>query len=163
MLFRYRNFPKVPDKLIAEALEAIKGEDLRLNRELYSDRNDPGEQAGCICAFTEIPNLRKWFNKNIRPHLKDQERELHVQTIGTDVKPHKDPARRRVLNYLIDTGGDTVLTLHYKEDRKTMINAVQIEPFRWHELQTDVFHSVLGHERKRISLTYDVIKHWGKY
>lgn len=160
---RYRNYPAVPQEIIDEAVELTKGTNIRELSELYSKRNDTGEQASTICAYYPTVRIQEWFEDTIRPLIdnKDKALKLCIQTIGVGVKPHKDPARRVVLNYLIDTGGEEVYTTHHTEDKSMVVHKVKIEPLRWHELQTDIFHGVIGHVRKRVALTFDLVKYYG--
>ena len=160
---RYRDdLPVLPQELVDEAMEAPNGQNIRELQEKYGTRNDPGEQNHCICAYSNIPKLRYWFGRKVKPLLSYQEGNVFVQTIGTDVKIHKDPARRISLNYIIDTGSDNeVRTTHYSEDKSLTVHSEVIIPHGWHEIQTDIFHSVIDHSRKRIGLTFDLVKHYG--
>jgi hypothetical protein len=83
--------------------------------------------------------------------------------------PHVDFSRRYTLNYILDTGGDNVLTNFYCEDgfnllrtdipdrsyqykNLNLIDSVQFEPNRWHILNTKIIHGVTNIISPRISV-----------
>lgn len=61
---------------------------------------------------------------------------------------HKDDSCTAKLNYVIDPGGDNVITHIYNDDQQEVAR-FRVEPYRWHVLQTSVFHSVSGIEPGR--------------
>jgi hypothetical protein len=90
---------------------------------------------------------------------------------GTTITPHIDEMRRYAVNYVISTGGNSVTSFYkpkpefehlhvyaqtvFPFDRLDKIKEIQIEPHRWHRLDTSVIHSVenIDPTLKRISLS----------
>ncbi len=117
--------------------------------------------------------LRSWLSEN-----------LNFEFVGNyivfngPVLPHKD-MRQYACNYIVDPGGDDIRTTVwdgqlsstqynlYQGDSErqgdkvsdtslTELQSMVIEPFRWHSLRTDLFHSVTGNfsqPRVLISIT----------
>ena len=57
------------------------------------------------------------------------------------------------LIYLVELGGNNVLTNFYEEDKITVTNSYNIEARRWHILQAEKYHSVHNVESVRFSIT----------
>jgi hypothetical protein len=120
--------------------------------------------------FLEVNDeLNKWARENIDANIA----HVSIQAMygGTTITPHIDEMRSYAFNYVIATGGNSK-TCFYKPknefshlstyaqtifpfDRLDLIEQVQIEPYRWHRLDTTTIHSVehLDPTLKRISLS----------
>lgn len=117
-------------------------------------------------ANTELNN---WARQYIDPNVA----YVSIQAMygGTTITPHIDEMRSYALNYVVATGGNSK-TCFYKAkeeynhlhaypqtifpfDRLDLIEEIQIEPHRWHRLDTTTIHSVenLDPQLKRISLS----------
>jgi hypothetical protein len=108
-------------------------------------------------------NVCDWFNcagfQTQMPYLPSQSHLPH-----TDTWP-----RRWVLNYNLQTGGSKVITRWYQEqghellrndctrpaslDNLVCVESVQLEPHRWHVLNTSVLHAVDNIETTRMTIS----------
>ncbi len=120
--------------------------------------------------FLEVnEELNKWARENIDSKIA----HVSIQAMygGTTITPHIDEMRTKALNYVISTGGKSK-TCFYKPkkeyqhlvaypqtvfpfDRLELVEEIQIEPYKWHELNVTEIHSVenLDPTLKRISLS----------
>jgi hypothetical protein len=120
--------------------------------------------------FLEVnEELNKWTRENIDNKIA----HVSIQAMygGTTITPHIDEMRTKALNYVISTGGESK-TCFYKPkkeyqhlvaypqtvfpfDRLELVEEIQIEPYKWHELNVTEIHSVenLDPTLKRISLS----------
>lgn len=120
--------------------------------------------------FLEVnEELNKWARENIDSNIA----HVSIQAMygGTTITPHIDEMRTRALNYVISTGGQSK-TCFYKPkteyqhlvaypqtvfpfDRLELVEEIQIQPYKWHELNVTEIHSVenLDPTLKRISLS----------
>lgn len=124
--------------------------------------------------FLEVSeSINDWCKSNIDKNI------IHVSIQamygGTTVTPHIDEMRSYAYNYVIRTGGNSK-TCFYKpkkefehlkvfertvftKDRLDLVEEIQIEPGRWHMINTKMIHSVeqLDPKSKRISLSLSFI------
>jgi hypothetical protein len=61
---------------------------------------------------------------------------------------HKDPMDLK-LNYVINSGGEKVVTRFWANNKKDLLAEYVIEPHRWHIFKSDTFHSVHGIEKNQ--------------
>lgn len=110
------------------------------------------------------PELKDWIFQNISEDI----RLAGVQIITDDVPMHCDK-RKWALNYLVETGGDQVITGFFKlrgqptvqppaARAKYVLGAEEIVKTtfvtgRWHLLNTNVMHSVVGVTGRRVAIT----------
>lgn len=66
-------------------------------------------------VFTIGDDFSKWAADNIHPYPYEAGLSVGVPLDAPIHGPHCDPRRRYVLNYILDTGGDNVRTVWYKE------------------------------------------------
>ena len=68
---------------------------------------------------------------------------------------HMDKGTKTKFIYLLETGGDNVVTNFYDDDQKTIVDSVVLEPHRWCILKVDAYHSVAGVEngKTRFAIT----------
>jgi hypothetical protein len=124
--------------------------------------------------FLEVNEaLNEWARANIDPNVA----HVSIQAMygGTTITPHIDEMRSYAFNYVVATGGNS-RTCFYKPkaeyshlrvypqtvfpiDRLELVDEIQIEPHRWHRLDTTTIHSVenLDPQLKRISLSLSFI------
>lgn len=85
-----------------------------------------------------------------------------VQVISSKgMNIHKDVGRTFALNYIIDPGGDNVLT-HFYDQSKELIESIHIPSKTFHMLRTQVYHSVSGldPDKQRIALSVSFDTKW---
>lgn len=153
MLFSYLNLPQLPVELEQLCLKNI---DLIDN---HKDLNRLNKLEGIGHSITFIPSVvHAWLNRNILfPNFKPITEEMLNKTMlhvshyikhpeGTGVHPtHFDYGRNYAINYIIDSGGDNVVTYWTEYDRKTIIKEIVIEPKRWHVIKVKPdWHGVKG-------------------
>ena len=131
----YYDFPRLPDDMIEEVYKSLKGVDI------YPYPLDEYQ------SFAATQPLQE-YTKN----LFDFSHNTLVQIIKDNLGLHKDLGRKRAYNYIIEPGGDNVLTCWHDEE-KNLIESHCINVHRWHKLNVDVFHSVENVTRPRISIT----------
>ena len=81
---------------------------------------------------------------------------ITVQLITRNSRIHPDRGRHTVAIYLIETGGQSVATNFYSAPpEQKLIASYVAEPFRWFQLDAQVWHGVAGIEptTPRISIT----------
>lgn len=147
MPIQYINLPQVPDNIIKRLAQNYKEyTPTKLSR-------DTIQKAAYIRSLTNVEIYREWCNENIAMA------PWSVQLMDDDIPIHKDINGVRLrLTYLIDAGGDDVLTRFYNDDR-SIIESHKIELFRWHLFDTTVFHDVVGIEadRYRFAITASIL------
>jgi hypothetical protein len=153
MLFSYLNLPQLPS--VFEEL-CLKNIDLIDN---HDELNRLNQLEGIGHSITVIPDTVKvWLKNNIiAPNFNPIPNEMLTKTMlhvshyikhpeGTGVHPtHVDYGRNYAINYIIDTGGDSVVTYWTEDDKITVKQEVIIEPRRWHVLKVKPdWHGVKG-------------------
>lgn len=137
---RYLNFPQIPDSLIEETLNQLPN----------------SRTAGRIFhtySWTSIDKTRieDWCNQNISSGL-----IWGLQIIKGDLTLHVDSPTKVKISYIFETGGDNVFTEFYKDHQSNiLVDRIKIDPLRWHILNVNVPHKVVGMDagRVRVSLT----------
>jgi hypothetical protein len=137
---RYLNLPKIPDHLLEELRQ-------------LSNNQRPEDRLFLTYRWTSAnkTKIEEWCNKNISENL-----IWGLQIITGDLALHIDSPTKVKISYIIDTGGDNVITEFYKDLRSnTLLDAMKIDNQRWHILNVGVPHRVIGIEpgKVRISLT----------
>lgn len=169
MIFSYLDIPSLPTEFIDQCKQNI---DMIDNNDFLNTKN---KKEGIGHSVTFIPNhITSWIKQNcIAPLFKGEipyEAHgfmLHVSHYikheqGNGIHPiHFDYGREYAINYVIDPGGDNVVTSWYEDDKKTIIEEVEIEPFRWHIIKVKpTYHGVrgirLGRLRCVISTNFNV-------
>ena len=139
-----------------------------------------------ITANAQHELLTSWFAENL-PEFAELKRIYQIQTSrsptgGTHIV-HSDINRIFALNYIVDTGGDNVLTSWYKEKNKPLrrskssggrqtdsgavdynnlelLESVNFEEHKWYLIATDILHDVDNITGSRSSLSiafYDTV------
>ena len=155
MLFRYLDaLPAIPDHLLS-------ADDL-INRDIVGYRDD------MYIRYGISKNLITWIGENITKHINIS----GIQEITGEVPPHSDK-RKWALNYILDTGGPEVHTnFLYQQEHElvrepgtrpiglehelSIVYSKVIEPYRWHILNTNVYHSVTGITGTRKAITIGI-------
>lgn len=130
-------------------------------------------------AFFDFLNVDKVITDWVEENIPDKVAAINLQVMygGELVTPHIDEVRQCALNYIFETGGDSVETAFYKPlaeyshlkvyprtlipfDRIEKTDSIIIEPNRWHEINVQSIHSVdhLDTTKKRISLSLSVVR-----
>ena len=123
---KYLNFPAIPQTVI----DSIRFDD----NDLTLAKSDVGYKSSIVS--TEMLNV--WGKKNISEDI-----FLNYQLITNNVCLHRDRATKSKLIYVIQSGGDNVLTSFYKDPEGTdLLFKTVIEPGRWCIFEADVYHTV---------------------
>jgi hypothetical protein len=142
MYIKYLNLPKVPEELL-DSVDSI----INQNSEEMLVRDFAHFQ-----YRTVNKKLDEWVHSvfKIKCYAK-------YQIIYDGIPIHKDnpssPGDRRIaFNYLLDTGGNSVITSVY-DDNKNLLQAECIPLKTWHSLVVEKYHGVEGIETIRVALT----------
>lgn len=141
MYIEYLDYPPLPEHLV-ESVDTI------INRENF----DPDWTYENYVTKTLPAELADWLSKNLDVEL---ERQPLYQVLRNIVPIHKDvDGRPYAYNYLLYTGGDSVATSFY-DDNKKLVYSEKILLDRWHRLSAQHYHSVVGFDPNsiRISIT----------
>lgn len=136
-LIEYVNLQKIPMDLI-ESTEQIKNK---------PNKSTVAKDYPFFKTFHVNDDLKK-FLESIFPF----EIWCQYQLIFGDIIIHKDPERTLAYNYILDQGGDMVLTNFYS-DKKNLIYSENIKLHQWVKLNTSIFHNVTGLSATRVAIS----------
>ena len=138
----YLNLPQIP-------IELIEPIDVIINKPPKPGSNVP---ADFVPFQTRLVSneLFEWVQDMFRLKCYTQ-----YQVIRKGIPIHKDIDRNVAFNYLLQTGGQKVLTTIHDENKK-LIAYEQVKPMNWHRLKTDVYHSVIGLTDVRVSISVEI-------
>jgi hypothetical protein len=131
------NLPQIPAGIV---------DNLNYNFDQYNQHNRLGDAYLWSDSFNQEVNA--WCQANICEDM-----YWGFQIISGDLPAHKDIGTEIKLTYLINTGGDRVLTNFYAEDKITVTDSYMIPEGRWHLLQANRYHGVHNVESTRFSVT----------
>lgn len=137
MYYEYLDMPAPPMDLIDTNID-----DVLALENIFLGQSDRYTMHDCP------DRLKNW----LKPVFPDHEYFMY-QTIRDGLPIHIDTGRPGAINFIIDTGGDNVETVWYADDQKTIIAAVALEPFRWHSLTVDIYHTVRNVTGIRFAIT----------
>ena len=158
MFYKYFDLPALPDWLIVQAIS------------LVTNSTSSKQHRGVYKRYPVSSDILLWCQKNVLPTLENNFK-LGVQIFSsTPEYPHTDGNRgSKALNFLIDAGGDNVITQWLQEESYPVtrergyvannggkfleLEQVCLKPNTWHVLQTDVIHTVKNVTRPRIALS----------
>jgi hypothetical protein len=162
------NFSPMPDHLVKQALSIIQG---KSNPYVFHNAR-PFESV--YKRYFVSSDILDWLASNIPVKLPINVKKIGIQTFQPRrnpavYSPHTDNKGQYILNYLIDTGGDNVLTKWYHETGHSLIREpdITLDSFQnlnethsehiaqgtWFCLHSRILHTVVNIERPRISLT----------
>lgn len=138
-MIRYLELPKIPNSIIDNLPADWKQYDQKVS---YSGSN-----------YTWTDSFNQEINSWCQEHI-SQGMYFGFQIMTGNVPMHKDVGTLTKLVYLLQPGGKNVTTNFYNDDR-TLAHSFVIEPFRWHVLRADSFHSVdhIEPDQVRFSIT----------
>lgn len=148
----YLNLPEVPTELLPSAQwiidkPRIDRSKTGLNNPIFHPKN------------IDNPPLAEWLSENIvktligKPIRTDTPfTYFRYQVIYPNFPIHIDKfARRAGINYLLQLGGDNVLTQVYDDDHK-VIDSKKIELNKWHYLIAERPHNAINIEGIRVAI-----------
>ena len=127
---QYVNLPSIPEDII---------QNLPTKLDVY--KKETIENYHWTDSFNE--KLNAWAQENICKDI-----YYAFQMMTGDIPRHKDIDTKTKFVYIIDTGGSNVVTRFWDNDHM-LLDEYIIEPFRWHILKADTYHSVEGIETDR--------------
>ena len=143
MQVRYLNLPTIPLDLIQEEISILKS------------NTDPSNRVFPNYKWTSASKtkIENWCNANISENL-----VWGLQVMSGDLILHVDAPTKIKISYIIETGGNNVITEFYKDFEikpENLLDKICIEPFRWHILNVNTPHRIIGVDqgKTRISLT----------
>ena len=125
---QYLNLPSIPADLVATINKEYKEHQLHNNQRSH----------GNYYVWSDLNNqsINTWCQANICSSV-----YFAFQMMCLDVPTHKDHVSQIKINYVLETGGDQVLTNFYDDDQN-LLESYCIEPNRWHIFDASVYHSV---------------------
>ena len=153
-LFKYiDSIPELPQELIDEIVN-------------HDPNNLSVHRTHNYKKFRSSSKLQSWCKENIKGVVL-----VAIQEIHANVGPHSDWGRECAINYLVTTGNGKLC--HYssesamsfgKPNAKTYapiksskeISRVDIQPNRWHIINTEVLHGVVDVTSVRLALTVNI-------
>ncbi len=127
------NFPPIPEHLIL-SLEEIR----KLNPVVLKKSDGSVYEVDWYRSYFCNEELTQWIKDNIPINVH------YVEYIVT-TKPvtlHTDLGRKEAFNYILNAGGDNVVTEFYSEDKSTLIDKIVCEPETWYGLNVSAPHCV---------------------
>lgn len=143
------------------------------------------------CPYEKNPEFMEWLGLqlpgNVRSNWLQQTSAARTPGQPHAHLAHTDRVRRVAINYIIDTGGDNVITSWYRERGQSLhrpykaageviagrnhieysdlelLESVQFEANSWYMIQTDVIHDVQNITSNRVSLTGNFDNFWCNY
>jgi hypothetical protein len=91
------------------------------------------------------PIVDKWCKENICEYA-----QWAVQVLTGDLPKHIDESSQVKIQYLIEAGGNNVISKSYKNDY--VVHSVVCDTNKWYISQTNEFHGVYGVTDVRIAL-----------
>ena len=137
--YRYLNLPSVPKDIF-----------VNYNFDEYEKKVQGLTNPGYVWTDSFNYSIDKWCKENICADV-----YFAFQIIKTDIDIHIDNQTKIKFLYILETGGDNVITEWYSEDKKTVVNSVVLEPNKWCMIKVDSPHSVKNVEsgKTRFSIT----------
>ena len=139
MYYEYKEFPSIPENLL-ESPDAVINKSTEGMHSAF--KFNPFYQ-----TRNAVPELTEWASQIIK-----QPFSIKYQIINEGIPIHKDFGRFTALNYILDTGGDNVLTNFY-DNNKVLVDSVCFPPKKWHIIRTDMYHNVTNHTHTRVAVT----------
>lgn len=136
---QYLNLPAIPQEIIDTLVLDVKEHHKQDNTKVHGPY---------IWSDYQTEKLNAWCKQNISDDL-----YYGIQLMVADVPTHTDFGTKTKINFVIDTGGDQVLTKFYDLDQKTLLDSYQIEPLRWHIFKADFPHEIVNITGTRVSVT----------
>ena len=134
-------------KLSAEIYEKIN-----FNLSLYQNKNTLGTNVNYVWSDDFNKDINEWCKKHI---IDDVYYAFQIAT--ADMPLHKDKNSTVKLIYVLDTGGDNVITSFYNQ-QKQKLHSIKVEANCWYLLKTDVWHCVEGITSPRFSICATVFR-----
>jgi hypothetical protein len=128
---QYLNLPRVPDDILRQV------------------PRDPAKYDQWINGVKNLETY-KWsdqYNREVNAWCQENicaEMYFGFQMIFGCNEIHKDVGTLTKINYVIDTGGQSVMTNFFADDQQTVLASYEIEPHRWHIFKADAYHQVTG-------------------
>lgn len=184
--YKKLDFPPIPKNIIddieSSLTNGISVEDIGYGR--VHIKNDKKLNA-CGYSMADVINedLKSWLEENI-PDIETRFNILYQTQSSKNNLPsthivHTDRERLTALNYIIDEGGDHVITSWYQEANKNLfrekkesgsqsdsgsvdykdlklLKSVRLEKNHWYIINTRILHDVdnIEHVRKSLSISF---------
>ena len=132
MYITYLNFPSIPKYLIEPIQDVLKGP-FTYDAGYFKSRNVGKDLEFWLQTIFpyKISALYQVSNYTLPIHI----------DVGIDAKVED---RIFAINYILESGGDQVVTDIYAHDKTTVLQSTKIEAHRWHYLPTYKYHGLTG-------------------
>jgi hypothetical protein len=141
-MIRYLNLPKIPKYITKTISKNVN--------DYQWDKNSqpkPGYEESYIWTDSNNSIVNNWCKTNICEDM-----YWAFQLMRKDVDLHRDRGTEIKLSYLLDSGGDNVVT-EFLDEQLNVTHSYVIEPNRWHILNVKCLHRVININSLRFSVT----------
>tara|TARA_A100001035_G_C27701525_1_gene462697 strand:- start:473 stop:973 length:501 start_codon:yes stop_codon:yes gene_type:complete len=97
-----------------------------------------------------VSAITKQLSFNIHPD------HIRYQVLRAGIPKHTDAKRYGIINYIINAGGDNVVTKWYDSDDNVIETRV-VEEKKWYKMKTDIDHTIEGMTSDRLMLSISLI------
>ena len=129
---QYFNLPQIPKDLIDSVVPQTLIDSFNSGNRKYERQVNT-----YVWSDESNEKINSWGQENI---CSDMYYAFQLMTGSLPI--HKDNGTKIKLNYLIDTGGDNVVTTFYDDDQTTELASYNIPVNKWHLFKADTYHSV---------------------
>lgn len=83
-------------------------------------------------------------------------KQVVYQVLRAGIPKHTDAKRYGIINYIINAGGDNVVTKWY-DSNDNVIETRVVEEKKWYKMKTDIDHTIEGMTSDRLMLSISLI------
>ena len=157
MYIKYLEYPPVPNELLPPVEQIINSKKMDIP---HCGNVDPNDIFNSFSTRKVSTDLDQWIRDTFKcQYYANYQVLIGNNPIHVDLQ-HFPGARIIAFNYLLDQGGNNVITSVYDKEH-TVLQSECIELHRWHMLRTSMPHNVMGVEpgRIRVALSVTPIMH----
>jgi hypothetical protein len=141
-MIRYLNLPVIPKTITDNISRNIK--DYQWSS---GSQPRPGYEDSYIWTDSNTHTINSWCKENICSDM-----YWAFQLIRQNLDIHRDHGTEIKLSYLLDSGGNNVVT-EFLDEQLNVTHSYVIEPNRWHILNVKYLHRVVNVDTLRFSIT----------
>ena len=157
--FEYIEGIEIDDNLLHKTVSDILSDGLKSTwkteeRKSFNLDDQYNIESSVYDQFQVQPNVVKLIKDQINLDLHDN--LIIYQVLRNGIPKHTDAKRKSILNYIIDTGGNNVITKWY-DSNNNIINQLVVPEKKWYRMKTDIDHSIEGITSDRLMITISLL------
>ena len=157
--FEYVEGIEIDDNLLHKTVSEIRSDGLLSTwkideRKSFNLDDQYNIESSVYDQFEVQPNVIELIKKQIDIDIDDD--LIRYQVLRNGIPKHTDAKRHSILNYIIDNGGNNVITKWY-DSNNNVINQVTVPEKKWYRMKTDIDHTIEGMTSDRLMLTISFI------